>query len=401
MKKLSWFVIFLVLMASCLDDPDCFQLHNDVVGVTFRVIGTGQGDSVLLKNFVNQGENTIITSFNAKLNYFKEQEVFNFEGEKENHYLEFGYTVKNQFISEDCGSSFEFSDLHILKHDFDSVRILSSTPTKGQGTNIEIYRCPSTDTLTIDFNQLYVNTTGVTISNRRSAFISHPFDFITDSIKTVFSGSAATVKLPVHLDKNQTTFIFKTDVAQDTLVVTYNSVTEKRYRPCGIQTFVSNLRYGNNTFDSVSYGLNSLGEPLRSLQDPHVANLRIFDCPKTNLLQVGFKSSANVAQTVTLKSITADHLTDSLLTDPLATNAIILPVDLNSNVSTFYIQYEDDTIDTLSVQYEKSPLTLFNACKNPIIMNVREALEDPDIAVLPTSTTLQFPPVTNVEITVN
>jgi hypothetical protein len=399
MKKLSWFVIFLVLTASCLDDPDCFQLHNDVLGVTFRVIGTGQGDSVLLKNFFNQGENKIITSFNAKLNYFEEQDVFYFEGEK-NNFLAFGYTVKNQFISEDCGSSFELSDLHILDHDFDSVRILNSTPSKGQGTNIEIYRCPSTDTLTINFNQLYVTTTGVTISNRRSAFISHPFDFISDSVKEVFSGSAATVKLPVHLDKNQTTFIFKTDVAQDTLVVTYNSVTEQRYRPCGIQTFVSNLRYGNNTFDSVSYGLNSLDEPVRSLLDPHVANLRIFDCPQTNLLQVGFKSSANVAQTVTIKSITADHLTGDLLTDT-TTTAVVLPVDLDSNVSTFYIQYDDDTIDTLRVQYEKSPLTLFNACKNPIIMNVSEALEDPDIAVLPTSTTLQFPPVTNVEIIIH
>jgi hypothetical protein len=397
MKKLSWFVIFLVLMASCLDDPDCFQLHNDVVGVTFRVIGTGQGDSVLLKN--NQGENTIITSFNAKLNYFKEQEVFNFEGEKENHYLEFGYTVKNQFISEDCGSSFELSDLHILKHDFDSVRILNSTPTKGQGTNIEIYRCPSTDTLTINFNQLYVNATATAISNRRSAFISHPFDFISDSIKTVFSGRAATVKLPVHLDKKQSTFIFKTAVRQDTLVVTYNTVTEKRYRPCGTQTFVSNLRYGANTFDSVSYGLNSLDEPVRTLQDPHIANLRIFDCPKTNLLQVEFKSSENVAQTVTIKSIKADHFTSDL--PPDTTNAVVLPVDLNSNTSTFYIQYEDDTIDTLRVQYVKSPLTLFHACKNPILTNLSEVGDDPDVSVLPTRTTLQFPPVTNVEIIIH
>ena len=51
MKKLGWFAFFLVFFASCLDDPDCYQLHNDIVGVTFRVMGTGKGDSVLVKNF--------------------------------------------------------------------------------------------------------------------------------------------------------------------------------------------------------------------------------------------------------------------------------------------------------------------------------------------------------------
>src|SRR5688500_1709659 len=189
MKKLSWFAFFLVFSASCLDDPDCYQLHNDVIGVTFRVIGTGQGDSVLLRNFINQGEDVILTSFNATINYFQEQGEFNFEGEDENHFIAFGYTVKNQFISEDCGSSFVLSDLHILKHDFDSARVINSVPTKGAGTNIEIYRCPETDTLTINFNQLYATTNGITVTNRRSAFVSHPFESIAfESGNAGFSG---------------------------------------------------------------------------------------------------------------------------------------------------------------------------------------------------------------------
>lgn len=402
MKNLSWFAFFLLLTASCLDDPDCFQLHNDIVGVTFRVIGTGQGDSVLLKNFSNSGADTVITSFNFRLNYFVEEGLLTFEGIQKSHALAFGYTVKNQFISEECGSSFVLSDLRILSHDFDSARVINSSPTKAPGTNIEIYRCPETDTLTINFNQLFATTNGVTITNPRSSFVSHPFDTITFQYDNeVFSGSAATVNLPVDLAGNEATYVFKTDLAVDTLIVRYNTVTSQRYRPCGIQTFVNNLTIHKHTFDSISFGLNADDEPARALLDPHIANLRVFDCPPTNLLRVGFKNSDNAAQSVTIKSITADHIPENLLTEPASISTVDLPVDLASGVSTFYFQYEDDIIDTVSVQYSRSSLTLFDACKDPVITSLAEVTDLPNITIVPGATTLQYPPQSaNVEITV-
>ncbi|WP_276368919.1 DUF6452 family protein [Chryseolinea sp. H1M3-3] len=402
MKKLSWFIFSLLLATSCLDEPDCFQLHNDVLGVTFRVIGTGQGDSVLLKNFIKEGENNIITSFNAKLNYFEKEGVLIFDGENDKkNFLAFGYTVKNQFISEDCGSSFELSDLRILDHDFDSVRIVNSTPTKGVGTNIEIYRCPETDTLTLNFNQLFARSDGIIISSPRSSFISHPFESITlDYSDIVFSGRSATVKLPVNLNENESAYVFKTDVSQDTLVVRYSLVTEQRYKACGVQTFVTDLRVREHTFDSINFGLDALDEPVRSLLDPQVANLRIFDCPKTNLLQVAFKKGT-ATQVVNIKSITADHAPGNLIKPPYSGSSVVLPVDLASDVSTFYIQYEDDTIDTLSIRYTRTELTPFNACENPVITNIAEVTDIGKINVLPTRTTLQFPTETNVEITVD
>lgn len=401
MKKLTWIAFSLVFMVACLDDPDCFQLHNDVIGVTFRVIGTGQADSVLLKNFNTTGTFVPVISFNYQLNYFQEQDRLNFEGVEGFNFLSFGYKVRNQFVSEDCGSAFVLSDLHIQEHDFDSARIVSATPTKTGGTNIEIYRCPKTDTLTLDFSQLYATSNGITVTRAPSDFISHPFDFITDSLKTVFSGRAATVRLPVNLNKNHTTFIFKTDVEQDTLVVGYNRVIEQRYRPCGIQTFVNELRIIEHTFDSISFALNSDDEPARTLQDPHIPNLSIFDCPETNLLQVSFKKGT-ASQVVTLSSITGDHFNGNLLSAPYSSNTVNLPVDLSSDNSTFYIEYQDGTIDTLRVQYTRANVSLFNACKDPVIINVREITDLPDnINVIPTKTTLRFPPEPNVEITVD
>lgn len=240
MRKPGWFVFFLVLTVSCLDDPDCFQLHNNILGITFRVIGSGQVDSLLLKDLTTD-KYVPVTSFNEELNYFEHEGTFSFQGVEGPNFLSFGYTVKNQFISEECGSSFVLSDLRILGHDFDSVRISNPTPTKTGGPNIEIYRCPETDTLTIDFNQLVATTNGLTITNPRSSIISHGFEEITNTEDSLFSGRAATVKLPVDLSKNSATFIFRTDISQDTVEVRYNRVTEERYKPCGVQTFVNNV----------------------------------------------------------------------------------------------------------------------------------------------------------------
>ena len=398
MKELGWFAFLLLFFTSCLDDPDCYQLHNDIVGVTFRVMGTGQGDSVYVKNFTTD-KFEYRPSFNYQINYFTEQGTFDFEGIDGNNFLSFGYTVKNQFISEDCGSAFVLSGLHVLEHDFDSARVVNATPSKKGGTNIEIYRCPETDTLTIDFSQLYATSNGVTITNKRSAFISHPFDSITtDFSGKVFSGRAATINLPVDLSKNETSFIFKTNTTEETLVVGYNRTTEERYKACGIQTFINELTIKQHTFDSISFGLDTNDEPARTLLDPHTANLRVFDCPETNLIQVAFKTGTT-AKTVTIKSITGNHFVGNLLGEPYSNTTVALPVNTEANTSVFYIQYADDSIDTLAVAYTVTDLTLFNACPSPVIINLSEATDLENITVV--QTTLQYPLVPNVEIQVD
>lgn len=401
MKKLGWFAFFLIFFASCLDDPDCYQLHNDIVGITFRVMGTGKGDSVFVKN--SKGIYEHKPSYNYLLNYFDDGARIDFEGkEGKINFLSFGYTVKNQFISEDCGSAFVLSGLNILEHDYDSARVINSTPSKGGGTNFEIYRCPETDTMTIEFNQLLANSDGVIINNKDDRYVSHQFDSITtDFSGIVFTGRGTTINLPVNTARNETTFTFKNGEETNTLVVGYNLVTEQRYRPCGIQTFVNELAIkGEHTFDSISFGLNANEEPARTLEDPHIANLRIFDCPKTNLMQVNFKSPTGTATSVKIKNITADHLVGNFLEDS-TTTTVTLPVDLSANVSTFYIKYDDDTVDTLRVEYTRTDLTLFNACPDPVINSLREVPDVDNIAISTNGAVLKFPTVPNVDITVD
>ncbi len=363
-------------------------------------MGTGKGDTVYLRNFPMVGEDARLISFDTVLNYFLESGRLDFEGDGTSNFLTFGYNVKNQFISEECGSSFVLSDLTVLEHNFDSVRVINSSPTKAGGTNIEIYRCPETDTLTIDFNQLFATTNGVTITNPRSDHISHDFNLITNPEDSVFSGRVATVKLPVSLIENQTVFIFTTDLSTDTLQVTYDRVTEERYPPCGTQTFITDITIGEHTFDSMSYALDDDDEPLRALVDPQEANLRVFGCPPTNLLQVNFVSAPNQSTTVSIESITGDHFEGNLLTSVYSSNILPLPVDLGSTISTFYIQYENNpVVETLSVQYVFSSLRYFKACPNPVITGLSLVETSSSIRVI--NTTLQYPAVSNVEITVD
>ena len=366
------------------------------------MIGTGQGDSVVLKN--SNSEWVTVTSFQDSLNYFVNEGAFIFESKTWTKGLSFAYDVKNQFISEECGSSFVLSNLHVVAHEFDSVRVVNSSPTKTGGPNIDIYRCPETDTLAIEFYQLSGTTNGVTISNPQARYRNHQFISIKDAAgKMLFSGSAATVKLPVDLSKNSAMYIFETGLSIDTVNITYNRITEERYRPCGVQTFVNDVTIGKHTFDSLSYGLDDLDEPLRALLDPQVANLRAFDCPPTNLLKVDFVTETNVLKSVTITSITGDHFDGDLIPDtgPVTANTVTLPVDLNSTESTFRIEHGDNIIEVLSVQYTKSSLTLFNACPNPVIIGLREAAEVTNIDIPDNATTLQYPAVKNVEITVN
>jgi hypothetical protein len=401
MKKVCWFAFLIILSVSCLDDPDCYQLHNNFVGVTFRVIGSGQVDSTYLKNVDGAGKEGFFPYLNYQLNYFQEQADFDFEGEKQKmNHLRIDYVVKNQFVSEDCGSRFVLSDVTIADHTFDSARVVNATPGKGQGgANIDIYRCPETDSLTLSFNQLYASSDGIIVSNKSSKPISHKFTVTTDfSSSNVFDDRAATLYLPVNLQKKSVQYDFTEALSSDSLVITYETVTETRYKACKEQTFVNALKAVSHSFDSVSYGLNSLDEPQYAILDPRVINFRVFDCPITNMMQVNFVNAASAAQSVLIKGIRGEHFPGSLLTENITASTVSLPVDITKNESTFYIDYESRT-DTLHVQYSLSPIRLYNACGTQRI--VQDLVVDLPARLATNGSALKFPTVPNVQITIN
>lgn len=144
----AWLLFFMLMMVSCLDEPDCFSLNNYVIGIAFKKIATSRADTVVFKS-VTTAEPPLLFSDSAAisrivllLNYFQDETTFYFEEADTTRFLRLGYTSQAQFVSENCGERFVLSDLRVLQHSFDSVRLVHDVPSRtSDGVNhIEIFR---------------------------------------------------------------------------------------------------------------------------------------------------------------------------------------------------------------------------------------------------------------------
>jgi len=240
MKRFSWFVFFSITAISCLDQPDCYQLNNNVAVFGFKIIGGGNDvyvlngvhtpgtDSVLLENLT--GSNNVSLPLNPyanEINYAFEG-YFEPYGALETKNLNLSYEALVQFVSEDCGERHVFSGMSVISTDFDSIRILNSVPTNPPSSNFDIYRCPRTDIIYVDFVEDLAITT---------------IKFLPDITFDV-NGKIGSVLLPVNLTAKESTYVFNfSDGTADTLSVAYR-ITPRIISPrCGQQIFVDSIGY--------------------------------------------------------------------------------------------------------------------------------------------------------------
>jgi hypothetical protein len=381
MKKSSWFIFFLILAVSCLDDPDCFRLNNNWVGVAFRVIGSTELDSVRLTTVEMSGASGFygadtVTTYYAPVNFTTTSTrlTYNYV-DGQNTYLDLEYVLKAQFISDDCGSRYELSDLIAKDSNIDSVRIINGTPSNAPGTvNVELFRCPKPSRVGVILNDVYlVTTTSETRQTIRAGTIA------LDSIATDYSDegfyqntSRTTFYLPLDLDKNTTTFTFNERGRDEALTLTLDYVvtpSATRYPMCGEVKFIEDLKVSAKTgFARDTLALDEEGDTLDFVADPPVVNVRLFRCQRPNLVRLDFKrrSSATsenlLAEEVFVKSIKANYTEKTFFENGLLTR-IVLPVDETQNTTTFYIEYEDGHVDTVGVSYTRSnPTTTISVC---------------------------------------
>src|SRR5690349_20141752 len=194
MKTTTWFLFFLVLAVSCLDDPDCYQLNNNLIGITFRVLGSTKVDTVAFlgvdidgsdSTFIYQSDTTFLlaSGIPLPLNYTRDETdiTFRLVGGA-SYFMKLGYQANTQFVSEECGSRYELTDLTLLDYDFDSAVVVNHHPGKTASSNIEVFRCPVTDVVTLSFRDLYLSG-----KIKTSKFASVPLDGINaDFTGTVF-----------------------------------------------------------------------------------------------------------------------------------------------------------------------------------------------------------------------
>ena len=89
-KKTSWFLFLIVFAISCLDEPECYLLNNDMAGIYFRVMGSNQLDSANVTTLLINGTppsiaegvvwqdlaDNFLTGFAVPLDYFNNQTNF-------------------------------------------------------------------------------------------------------------------------------------------------------------------------------------------------------------------------------------------------------------------------------------------------------------------------------------
>jgi hypothetical protein len=261
LKKSGWFLFFVILASSCLDEPDCFSLNNNIVGIAFRKISDGQADTVFFKQIAVDGtdsvyNNTLFTAIDLPLNYYQHETAYHFEGLTTTYDLHFGYTAKTQFVSEDCGERFVLSDLVVTAPAFDSLRLMATTPKRERqtGTHLYIYRCPNTSRIELRF------AAPVTITNASADF---PGQFLLNT------AAVTTQEVPLNPTADQSTIRLNFgDLGEKFLTVSYSRKDSTLFKVCGPQTVLSNI-------DIVSTDFTSATSIRKTIQDPLLTNIEI------------------------------------------------------------------------------------------------------------------------------
>lgn len=407
MRKSAWFIFLSILAASCLNEPDCYQLNNNVIGVSFRVMGSDKPDSVAVSLQIagsSEPIDTTVTFVGIQLNITKDQTPLTFLIASGDRILNLGYSLKTQFVSEECGSRYIFSDLRILNSTFDSARVVNSTPGKNASINIEAFRCPQTNIMTVSFRDLYINSQGDSANRAGPVKLIN----VTDGLGGNFHMGTyrTTYKLYVNPLVNTTTFEFHIDgeSAPKKLSVTYTGKPEERYDMCNTQTFITALKIQSSGFVFTEMAKDENGRPRTTLTDPSDPNLYLYRCPITNQMKIDFKSRTSPtsqslrSDTVSLLSVVSDYNPTELYKNAKVSN-LVLAVNPKSIATNFYIKYaEGGRIDTLNLSYDTIRSTLFQKCGiQKLYSNLKYEGDTTRINVLQTDS-LRFPAISNLEI---
>jgi hypothetical protein len=242
-KKSGWFLILVLLTASCLDDPECFSLNNNIVGISFKKMSNRQADTVFVGMLTANGTDSsflaapaLVSGIDLPLNYFRDTTDYQFYSYDQTHDLRFVYDSKAQFVSTDCGERYVLTNLRAISSSFDSLRILNTSPKSDNqnGTTLEVYRCPNSSAVKFRF------TSPVTISQ-----------VITDpQVPVLFPASAVNyVTVPLNVDQSQSTITFVfSDGSTKQITLNYTRTGRTFYRVCGEQTIIHDLTSLATTF---------------------------------------------------------------------------------------------------------------------------------------------------------
>lgn len=265
-KKSGWFLVMLIATASCLDEPECFSLNNNVIGVSFRKMSNRQADTLYLLSVTAPGKTDslfvgaegpeALTGLDMPLNFYEDTTDFVFTAYEGIYPFQAVYNAKAQFVSEECGERYVLSDLRI-NTSFDSVRLLNTEPKHGyqQGNTLEIYTCPRVNEVKFKFSSTVV-VAQVLVDNAPTPAVQ--YDRTVSFLRVPLNATQSQSKVTVILE----------DGTSKEITLQYSRTARTFFNACGEQTILHDLTAIESTFTTVAV-LND------SIQDSGIPNIAL------------------------------------------------------------------------------------------------------------------------------
>jgi hypothetical protein len=391
------------MAVACLDEPDCFRQNINLVGISFKKMYDGRGDTVNIWKVSADGFDSLfydtvaVTSMSLPLNYLKNQTAFTIESVGRTYSLLLNHKSKTQFVSEDCGSRFVVSDLGIISQDFDSIQLVSNSLANPAHVNINIYRCPITNIMRFSFRQLYMDTVkngraDVRIINSVTADYAPTNPLYVDA-------ELSSLLLPLNPTTDASTFSFNLDDNETRkFTVKYHKDPKIIFEQCEEQLLFSKLDTADNDFSILKVTIDSI-------HDPPYTNIVSYRCPETNMIKVLFKQkkeSSKITDTLSMVSLTADFINDPIYTTSKVTS-VELPLNPNATTTQYTFNLEGGGTNKLAVTYTATPTTFHKVCGQQVVFtDLKISKTDSDFVVTSPIEIIdpkaKFPTVNNIEI---
>lgn len=270
-RKSAVILVLWALFGACLDQPDCYNLTNNTVNITYRKIFDGALDTVAMESVTIVGIDSIFSldgrGTRIPLDFTETGVSVVLDAVEGTRIIDLGYKVQPQFVSEECGPRFAFSGLTASSSTGDSVRILSGTPG-GDASHVAIYRCPRNNFVRLAFKQVVdeddVKDT-VSIASTAANFEALPAFYPTN-------GALSHINLPLNLNATSTqiTLELSNPSRLATLTFTYDLVQKTVFQICGEQTFIANVQVSSDVFE------------FKKIETTRYVADSIYDPPKIN-----------------------------------------------------------------------------------------------------------------------
>ncbi|MBL0741556.1 DUF6452 family protein [Chryseolinea lacunae] len=288
MNKVAWFIFLALAAFSCLDQPDCFRLDNSEYGIKFRVIGYGSSSDTLASividgtGIVYAADTVPVTNAIALPLSPARQELsytFTWKNGKVDR-LHLGYKAQIQFVSQECGQRYVFTDLTVLETTFDSTHVFNAKPVQPVDVNIEIFRCAKPDHIGVNFKKLLTQI-GTTTTTRDSlapikavtAFFRGPNGLVPQSVYLP-NDTLKEVFLPLSADHDTARYEFDFGSVKKNLVMIYRrELKTSLIQSCGRYTVFAGLKVGKTVdWDSTIVKTKILKTVTN---DPAILNLEV------------------------------------------------------------------------------------------------------------------------------